>query len=137
MNFLDQLSVWLRSSLADVDTDKIRGYAFNLVENGGDYSVELIGAAIFDEDDPDWACEEEIEATPRSIPVPEPIHKGSWESCLANMQSILTDFLSFGDASAQILKSADGVAIGFVDGDLEVIHKAEQGADAKPDNVTS
>ena len=132
MNFLDHLSVWLRASLASADTEQIGGYSFNLIENGGDYSIELIGAPSFDEADPDWACDETFEGTPRSISIPEPIHEGSWESCLKNMKSLLIDYLSFGDENATILKKADGITIGFVDGDLHTIHKAEQGGAGQP-----
>lgn len=131
MNFLDHLSVWLRASLSDTDSREIRGYSFNLIETGGEYSVELIGASTFDEIDPDWACDEVFEGTPRSIPIPEPIHGGNWESCLTNMKSYLGDYLSFGDENARTLKRADGIAIGFVDGDLHTIYKAEQGATVK------
>jgi len=132
MNFLDHLSVWLRTSLSKAEVDKIRGYSFNLIENGGEYSVELIGASIYDATDPDWACEEVFEGTPRSISIPEPIHEGSLESCLANMKSYLGDYLSFGDENARMLKQAEGIAVGFVDGDLHTIYKAEQGGAGQP-----
>ncbi|MEM1221687.1 MAG: hypothetical protein AAGH40_02915 [Verrucomicrobiota bacterium] len=132
MNFLDHISVWLRTSLSSANADKIKGYSFNLIENGGEYSVELIGASEFDANDPDWPCEEIFEATPRSIPIPEPVHEGNWESCLTNMATNLRDYLSFGDQSAQILKRADGIAVGFVDGELQIIHPAEQAGGHQP-----
>jgi hypothetical protein len=123
MNFLDQLFTWLQSSFTAQDTTEIRGYCFNLIENGGEFAVELIGAPEFDEEDPDWACEEAFVSTPRSIPIPQPIHEGHWEKCLANMMKVLSDYLEFDDANAQILKKADGVSTGFVDGDLVTIFR--------------
>ncbi|MCO8120133.1 hypothetical protein NHH03_00165 [Stieleria sp. TO1_6] len=125
MNFLDRLSVWLASSFSDSDTAAIRGYSFNLVENAGQFTVELIGAPTFDESDSDWACDEMFVGSPRSIPIPEAVHEGKWESCQENMSTILRDFLEFGDETARILKRADAVAVGFVDGELAVVYRAE------------
>jgi len=125
MNFLDHLSVWLRTSLSKAEPDKIRGYSFNLIENCGEYSVELIGTLIFDETDPDWVCEKVFEGTPRSISIPEPIHEGSRELCLKNMRSYLEAYLSFGDENAGILQQADGIVVGFVDDDQHTIYKAQ------------
>ncbi|MBT7299175.1 MAG: hypothetical protein HN849_06675 [Victivallales bacterium] len=123
MNFLDQLFTWLQASFANQDTSEIRGYSFNLVENGGEFSVELIGSPEFDDEGPDWACDEVFVGTPRSIPIPQPIHEGHWEKCLENMVRVLSDYLECGDVNAQILKRAEGTSTGFVDGELVTIFR--------------
>ena len=119
MNFSNQISIWLSSSLKEKEMDEVKAFSFNLIDNGGDFSVELIGASEFSEDDPDWACEEIWEANPRAIDIPEGIHENNWEKCLENMKRMISDFLDSGDLNAQALKEIEGIGIGFVDGDMD------------------
>ncbi|HXY35445.1 MAG TPA: hypothetical protein VEI07_14535, partial [Planctomycetaceae bacterium] len=80
-----------------------------------------IGAGRFDENDPDWACDEVWEPRVRGIPIPKKYSGQSWEPCLQKIKALLLHKLNTTSRSVDKLKSSKGVAVGFVDGDLEVI----------------
>ena len=101
-------------------------YSFNLFELGpgeAKFGVELIGSDEFDTDNSDWRCSEIWEADPRSIYIPRAFANGAWEECLDDVKGLLTNTLSESSAIATRLKEARAVAVGFVDGDLELIWK--------------
>ena len=135
MSFTDTFSEWIHQSIFAHEVSAIRGYAFNLIEDGGDFYIELIGSETFDEVDPDWACDEQFEASPRSIPIPSELHCSDWERCLENMRGVVTKYLAEDFPQAQILRDAEGVGIGFIDGDLDLLTKAEQGGAGNPLHV--
>ena len=102
MSFTDTFSEWIHQSIFAHEVSAIRGYAFNLIEDGGDFYIELIGSETFDEVDPDWACDEQFEASPRSIPIPSELHCSDWERCLENMRGVVTKYLAEEFPQAQI-----------------------------------
>ena len=115
---------WIDASVSgDVPKD-IKGFCFNLIENGGSYSVELIGSGEFSESDPDWPCDEVFEAKQRALAIPAEIAGNSWEQCLESMTALIKKYLSSGSPGAVKLKSVHGVGIGFVDGDLCILTKS-------------
>lgn len=101
----------------------IEGFSFNLIESCGDFSIELVGTASFDEDDQDWACDEIFEPNRRAISIPEKYSGLQWEICLDNMQTLLIDYMKSNEKGALVLQRAEGIGIGFVDGDLIVVKK--------------
>ena len=126
MSFDTTFTKWLDQSIpANLPSD-VRGFAFNLTEVvSGEFEVELIGAERFDADDEDWACEEIWEPTQRSIEIPSGAVGDGWEEVLERMAGMVMDYLSSGSRSAT-LKSADGVGIGFVDGNLKILWPPNQ-----------
>jgi hypothetical protein len=75
MSFEDQFSRWIDDSLAADTPSSVKAFSFNLCEPAGiagvKFGVELIGAGTFDEDDPDWACNDVWEPQVRGIPIPK------------------------------------------------------------------
>ena len=123
MDFAEILSSWITTALKGRDLNPVKGLAFNLMEPGsGGFGVELIGSPTFSEDDPDWPCREIFVAYPRSITIPPEVHGGSWQSCLEAMTITLSEVLQSDSETSSLLKLADGIGVGFVDGDLLVIH---------------
>lgn len=123
MSFDESFERWLSSSLNTTVPEPVRAFSFNLYEAGSDHSlfgVELIGSPEFDAEDGDWACEEVWEATPRRLEIPAAFSTSSWEVCLTNMKALVLRALQEGNVG-KILRSRDGVAVGFVDGDLDLV----------------
>ena len=104
---------------------RVQGFAFNLIEPAnGCFGIELIGAPAFSEDDPDWPCDEIFVASPRSISILGDTHSGDWQSCLAATKSTLRSIIDSDSEAAALLRQAQGIGVGFVDGDLETLYAA-------------
>lgn len=126
MSFSEEFNGWIVSALASEVPKTVVAYSFNLFElppGDAKYGIELIGSDEFDTDDSDWACSETWVANPRSISIPRASGDGPWEECLDHVKGLLMNTLSKSSATASKLKDARAVAIGFVDGDLELIWK--------------
>ncbi|MCU6499305.1 hypothetical protein LPN04_16025 [Rugamonas sp. A1-17] len=126
MDFSEELRIWLASALAAEVPDAVIAFSFNIFElesADAKYGLELIGASEFDVDDSDWACDEAWVASPRSISIPRSFTMGGWKECLHDAKQLLTKILNESSVPASKLKEARAVAVGFVDGDLELIWK--------------
>jgi hypothetical protein len=123
MSFDDSFKAWLRQSLDTAVPASVRAFSFNLYESENDdspFRVDLIGSPDFDLEDGDWACEEVWEATPGLLPIPAAFSTSSWQTCLANVKALVLRALedkTIGD----ILLTREGIAVGFVDGDLDLV----------------
>lgn len=123
MAFESTLYEWINQSLIDGKASAVKAFSFNLYETGSNFGIELIGASEFDEDDPDWACEEVFEPEQRRLNIPLAYSGESWQQCLKQMKSAISGYLQTNEFGAVVLKQAQAVAIGFVDGDLEILAK--------------
>jgi hypothetical protein len=124
MDFSEKLYTWLASALAQEVPQSVVAFSFNLFElesADAKYGIELVGADEFDPDDSDWACGDSWVAGPRSISIPHAFANGGWDDCLRDAKRLLSKILGESSAAATKLKEAKAVAIGFVDGDLELI----------------
>ena len=97
---------------------------FNLYEESEDntYAVQLIGAGEFDPEDEDWACEEVYSSEDNLFVFTD--EKG-WKHVLKAGVSLVNAYLAEG-AYAQTLKALTAVAVGFVDGNLEIVYTNEE-----------
>lgn len=123
MTFDDSFKAWLTSSLNTGVPEPVRAFAFNLCElqdSNSPFGVELIGSSDFDFEDSDWACDEVWAATPRMLEIPVAFSSSSWETCLAAVKRLVRAALD-GDSAGKILKTSEGVAVGFIDGDLDLL----------------
>lgn len=127
MDFESDFESWLNESLAQEIPSSVKAFSFNLYEpafiDGVKFGIELIGSEAFDENDPDWACEEVWEPKTRGIYTPISYSGDTWEVCLEKLKALVIKQLGTDSPSIQLLKSKQGVGIGFVDGDLEIIWK--------------
>lgn len=117
-----QFEAWLGAALKQDIPAEVVAYAFNLFEYSScDYGIELIGASEFDPSDGDWVCEEIWEPEPRMLEIPADFCSTDWETCLRDARSLVLGVLDKPGAISARLKASQAVAIGFVDGDLDVI----------------
>jgi len=115
---------WLDRSLRQPIPETVVAFAFNLNEHAHqpqNFSLELIGAPTFDPDKSDWACDDIFNATPKTIYIPNSFSGETWEDCLQVITKLISDYLARNSNGANLLKSAQAIGVGFVDGDLHLI----------------
>lgn len=111
---------WLDSILEQMIPTDVVALNFNLYEDGdNNWSIELVGTETFDLDDEDWACSENFDFGSRKHPLTWKETK-AWNEILEEMINILKKYLEQGKYS-NILKKYQGVGIGFVDGNIEIL----------------
>ena len=113
---------WIDNLNLNVIPEDVVAFCFNLYDGCDNlhWSMELIGADSFDAENDDWACGEITDFKSR-----ETVFKWTqgcnWEAALEQMVSALKEYLDKG-RYAPILKSKIAVAVGFTDGDLEILY---------------
>ncbi len=119
------ISDWIDNVLNSDIPDNIAAFCFNLYEEGnGSWSMELVGAGRFDLEDEDWPCDEITDLDSRKDPYKWEMDC-TWQEALAHMVNELKEYLTNGK-HAELLKSRTGVGVGFVDGDIEILHRRGQ-----------
>lgn len=117
----ERFSNWIDAAF--VPQPPARIIAFNLNLYDSPFRVGLVGSARFDKDDQDWACEEDWVANDRFFDFPEELGALPWSNRLSLVVALLTECLQSKTETGDILRNAQAVAVGFVDGDLELVYK--------------
>ena len=112
---------WFESILAQDLPKEIVGFAVNLYDNDNSYEAELIGAATFDKDNEDWACDDIFMSDRFIFPISS--FKGGWEANLALIVESTNKYIESNSKGALKLNSAQGFGVGFVDGNLTLVGK--------------
>lgn len=117
----EKLKRWLDEMLSEEFPEEVVAISFNLYEDGDDsWSLEVVGAASFDAEDSDWACDEVTTFDTREDPFTWE-ESADWEDILSEATEALTKYLEDGKY-ADRLKTCTGIGVGFVDGEIEVIY---------------
>ena len=117
---------WLDNILENNDMpNETVSFCFNLYEESTEdsvYAVQLVACEIFDENNPDWACEEcwSSEEDIFCVELSDEAEK-DWKAAQKLITSWVEEYLGNGKY-ADILTSKP-VGIGFVDGDVEIIRR--------------
>ena len=127
MNIYEEFAHWLDDILENNDMpEETKAFCFNLYEESDEdhiYGVQLIAAGAFDPEDKEgeWACDEvwSCEENIFSVDTSDEEDTG-WAHAQELIKEIAEEYLKNGSFSA-VLSGAEAVAIGFVDGDLELI----------------
>ena len=112
---------WIDGLALEQVSDDVIAFCFNLYDgcNDEDWSMELIGTDSFDADDSDWACGEVSDFGSRDGELKWKKNT-NWESVQMEMAAVLSQYLHKGKF-AGVLKEKAAVAVGFTDGDLEIL----------------
>lgn len=111
---------WLDEILSKKIPDNIIAINFNLYEDKDNkWSIELVGTSTFDENNSDWVCCEVYSTRENPYIL---VKESDWKTINNLFVSFLKKYLDSGKYS-NILKKYDGIGIGFVDGDLNIIYK--------------
>ena len=125
---------WLDNLLENNDMpENTQAFNFNLYEESEDeyiYGVQIIASDRFNADDGDWACYEiwSSEEDIFCVSTSDEDDKG-WQQFLKFMTEIVCDYLENGKHK-DILFNSKGIGIGFVDGEIDIIYKAEDEEDS-------
>lgn len=121
-SLLDCFVPWLDSIFEIGFPSDMVAINFNIYEDEGQsWSVEVVGTTAFDEEDDDWACCETTDFNTRENPFSWQ-ENTTWEEVLPEVIGWIQGYLESGSHSEK-LKALDGIACGFVDGNLETIYK--------------
>lgn len=119
-NTIPPISDWIDSILNTDIPDDVKAFCFNLYEEGnGSWSMELVCVGRFDPEDEDWPCDEVTDFGSRNNSYKWEMEV-SWKEALAYAVKELKTYLKSGKY-AELLKSKNGVGVGFVDGNIEII----------------
>ena len=116
----EKMSAWLDKVFSTSIPGGVVSICFNLYEDGdASWSMEVVGCSSFDGEDSDWACDEVTDFGTRDEPFTW-TDDAIWEKVLSDATRLLHQYVQEGSASG-FLQSLDGVAVGFADGDLNVL----------------
>ncbi len=122
----EMFSRWLDGLEGEIPESGIAAFNFNIYEyrydTGRTYDIQLIGADSFDEEDDDWRCDEAYTSEECVCCIPRTEDINDWQQGLALTGELVSRYLEEGRLSGR-LKAANAVAVGFVDGDAEMIYK--------------
>jgi hypothetical protein len=117
---------WIDGTLTAGAPSAVVAFNFNIYEDADAFSVELIGTSSFDEEDSDWACDDIWNAAVQRFRIPFQVVGSEWRTALAKVEEWLIGYLASGSQGAVRLKESEAVAVGFVDGDLELLWRKAQ-----------
>ena len=117
----NSVSNWIDKVLDQEIPNTVVAFCFNLYEESdGSWAMELVGTERFDLEDEDWACNELTDFGTRECLYNWEM-KCEWDETLKYMVNELSQYLENGKY-ADLLKSKDGVGVGFVDGNIKILH---------------
>jgi hypothetical protein len=123
--FEDDFTRWLDMALVEDIPTGVEAFCFNLFLPAGEenviFGIELIGADRFDKSDDDWACDEVWEPKQRSIFISIEYSTDDWEICQLKMKKLIKSYLDSMNKNITVLEQLKAIAIGFVDGSLDLI----------------
>lgn len=130
MEIYEEFEKWLDDLLENNNMpENTAAFNFNLYEESVEdhiYSVQLIASERFDKDDPDWPCDEVWSSEEDVFCVDTSDEEDTgWKHALSLFSEMCSEYLENGKYKAVLLDS-QGIGIGFVDGDIDLIYKAEK-----------
>ena len=120
--FQSQFDAWLDRALSQPIPSSVIAFSFNLAEP---WCIEVIGSDRYSDGDPDWACEESFRPKVESLALPKS-DGATWERVLENAKSIVSAYLDRPSAGSTVLRRAEAVVVGFVDGELHRVWPRRQ-----------
>ncbi len=122
-----KLFAWLDDALKNVMPENVIALCFNIYEcENSSFRLELTGTDNYDKDNNEWACDEIYDFATREKPfVWDELPRSKWEFIKNKVFLAILDYLQNGEYS-YVLKSKKCVAIGFIDGDLSILHTAKK-----------
>ena len=123
----EKFAHWLDDLLENNEMpESTQAYCFNLYEESDEdhiYGVQLVAAGEFDPEDKEgeWACEEVWSSGENIFTVDTSDEDDTgWSHAQELFREMAEEYLRNGKY-ADVIKGAKGIAMGFVDGDLEII----------------
>lgn len=115
---------WIDAALSQPLPGEIAAFNFNLYEGSECHELELIGAPTYSPQCEDWACDDIFMSSSPRFRLPHSVVGAGWESGLASSASLILRFINSDRPGAVTLRRHQAVAVGFVDGNLQVVWAA-------------
>jgi hypothetical protein len=116
----DGFAVWADAILAQRIPPEVVAFSVNLYEGTDTFDVQITGAPSFDVADPDWPCDVVFSSEENLFGVPRVLVGNRWEAALELVRGWTEKYVKSGTGAA-VLRASQGVGVGFVDGDLEIV----------------
>ena len=114
-----EFHAWLDAKLSEDLPSGIKGFAINLYEYVDAYGAELVATPTFDKEDEDWACDDIYMSD--HFELPKELFLSGWENALEKVTESTSDYLKGNSEGSLRLRSVKGVAVGFVNGNLNIV----------------
>lgn len=113
-----RFNAWLDIVLSQAIPPSVVAFNFNLAEP---WSIEVIGSDRYSDSDSDWACEESFRPDVERFLLRGSAASETWKSVLNTAKPLISAYLDRPSGGSAILRGAEAVVVGFVDGDLHKI----------------
>lgn len=120
MNLKKGLLNWLTSveEKDGIPPEMVIAFHFGLIESTDGFTMYVVGAFEYSEDDDDWANLEPPTKPYRYYRLPNQLQNENWEKVLRLCTNALVDLENEGSLHTTFLKNAIAITTGFDDGDL-------------------
>jgi hypothetical protein len=111
---------WADDALARKIPATTIAFHFNLYQGTESVHVQIMGTEFFSEEGEYWPGEENFSTGENIFHVPFADAGAEWPEWLESVKQLVIGYIESGKMAA-VLRRSQGVGIGFVDGDMEVI----------------
>lgn len=120
MREYNNLSKWIDEVIENI-TDEVIAVNFNLYEGDDEsYHIQIVGTDEFDDEDEDWVCEEVFSTEENIFMIDRTTEIEEWKDGQVYITKMVRRYLEEGKYKDK-LRELEGVGIGFVDGDIEIL----------------
>lgn len=98
--------------------DYIIAFNFGIIETEDGYQIYLVGAADYDLEDDDWACEEDFIPAEKYLDLGAVSSKWDWEEVQSIVKDSVEHFISIKVSPITFVQKAEYLTTGFDDGEL-------------------
>lgn len=120
LQILQPFSDWVSDVLIDIP-DETLAFVFNIYEEDDAYLVDITGTASFNSEDESWTENINWDSGEELFIIPKEKFEGDWEEIHDSIAEALETLIELDGELADTLCDSDAVAVGFIDGDLEII----------------
>jgi hypothetical protein len=120
MTFKEQFYSWITGlTKNEKPTADIVAFNFGLFETQDGYTIYVIGAKTFDEEDSDWAAEVDFKPKDKYLEINPDETKGlEWIEVLEKVRLTIKQFVSSDKFNESFMRNAEAITTGFDDGEL-------------------
>ena len=120
MTFKEQFDDWItRLTKNEKPSAEIVAFNFGLFHTDDGYTMYVIGAKKFDDEDPDWATEVDFEPRDKYLEInPDETMDLEWNEVLEKARVTIEQFVSSDKFDNSFIRNARVITTGFDDGDL-------------------
>lgn len=124
LQILQPFSDWVSDVLVEIP-DETNAFVFNIYEEDDAYLVDITGTTAYDESDESWTEDINWDSGEELFIIPKEKFDGDWEDIHDAIVESLEALLDVDNELSDALCDSDAIAVGFIDGDLEIVWQAE------------